>query len=286
MAEKTKFTSIPTQLSEDQFNEFVLPHLTDGCRGPDRKLSNFKLFNYILKLLYTGCQWQELPIDKDENGKDEIHYTRIHRIFSTWVEDGSFARVFEESVMRLYINNKLDTSVIHGDGTTTAAKKGGDNVGYNGHKHIKGDKVVAFCDRNCNVLSPFESAAGNRNESPLFRKAIGELKAIFKKVGLNLCSSIMSLDGAYDCKQNRKMIFNSGMTPNINSNKRNTKKNKRGRKPIFDSAIFAERFNTIERVFGWEDKFKRLLMRFERISKLHYGLKTLAYTMINLRHFT
>ena len=286
MAENTKFASIPTQLSEDQFNEFVLPHLTDGCRGPDRKLSNFKIFNYILKFLYTGCQWQELSIDKDKNGKDEIHYTRIHRIFSTWVEDGSFARVFEEFVMQLYINNKSDTSVIHGDGTTTAAKKGGDNIGYNGHKHIKGDKVVAFCDRNCNVLSPFESAAGNRNESPIFRKAMKELKAIFKKVGLNLFSSIMSLDGAYDCKQNRKMIFNSGMTPNINSNKRNTKKSKRGRKPIFDPAIFAERFNTIERVFGWEDKFKRLLMRFERISQLHYGLKTLAYTMINLRHFT
>jgi len=50
-------------------------------------------------------------------------------------------------------------------------------------------------------------------------------------------------------------------------------------------AIFQERFQTIERVFAWEDKFKRLLMRFERISKLHYALKTLAYTMINLRHF-
>jgi len=28
----------------------------------------------------------------------------------------------------------LDTSVIHGDGTTTSAKKGGDNIGYSGHK--------------------------------------------------------------------------------------------------------------------------------------------------------
>jgi len=54
---------------------------------------------------------------------------------------------------------------------------------------------------------------------------------------------------------------------------------------MFDSAIFEERFNTIERVFGWEDKFKRLLQRFERISELHYSLKTIAYTMINQRHF-
>jgi len=41
----------------------------------------------------------------------------------------------------------------------------------------------------------------------------------------------------------------------------------------------------LERVFGWEDKFRRLLLRFERLSQLHYEFQTLAYTMINLRHF-
>jgi hypothetical protein len=45
------------------------------------------------------------------------------------------------------------------------------------------------------------------------------------------------------------------------------------------------RFSTIERIFGWEDKFRRLLLRFERLSHLHYAFKTLAYTMINLRHY-
>jgi len=54
---------------------------------------------------------------------------------------------------------------------------------------------------------------------------------------------------------------------------------------LFDPTIFEERFNTIERVFGWEDKFRRLLLRFDRISQLHYAFKTLAYTMINLRHY-
>lgn len=75
------------------------------------------------------------------------------------------------------------------------------------------------------------------------------------------------------------------MTPNVKENKRGRKKPKRGAKRIFDSKLYQERFRTIERVFAWEDKFKRLLMRFERISHLHYSLKTLAYAMINLRHF-
>ena len=45
--------------------------------------------------------------------------------------------------------------------------KGGDNLGFSGHKHFKGDKVVAVCDRNCNIIAPFIAASGNRNESPL-----------------------------------------------------------------------------------------------------------------------
>jgi hypothetical protein len=38
---------------------------------------------------------------------------------------------------------------------------------------MKGDKVVAFCDRNCNVIAPFVAADGNRNESPLPKSAMG-----------------------------------------------------------------------------------------------------------------
>ena len=90
---------------------------------------------------------------------------------------------------------------------------------------------------------------------------------------------------AYDCRANRKAIFNRGMTPNIPENPRGRKTPKRGRKQRFDLAIFKERFRTIERVFAWEDKFRRLLLRFERISDVHYALKTLAYSMINLRHY-
>jgi len=150
---------------------------------------------------------------------------------------------------------------------------------------MKGDKVVALCDRNCNVIAPMIFAPGNKNESPLIREAMGPLKSLAKTVGFNIKGSTMSLDGVYDCRENRKKIFNAGMKPNINPNKRNRKKSKRGRKPMFNLEVFKERFRTIERVFAWEDKFKRLLIRFERISSHHYGMKYIAFALINLRHF-
>ena|ERR1700733_1249354 len=160
-----------------------------------------------------------------------------------------------------------------------------DTLGFSGHKRVKGDKVVAFCDRRCNVMAPFVVAPGNCNEAPLLKEALLEAMCIVREVGIDLCGTIGSPDSVYDCRANRKTIFNRGMVPNTNPNPRGRKQPKRGRKAIFQPAIFKERFQTIEGVFAWEDKFLWLLLRFERISRVHYAFKTLAYTMINLRDY-
>jgi transposase len=55
---------IPTHLTLEQFEQFVLPHLHLGSRGPQPKLSLHAIFNYILKLLYLGCPWKELPVSR------------------------------------------------------------------------------------------------------------------------------------------------------------------------------------------------------------------------------
>jgi hypothetical protein len=66
----------------------------------------------------------------------------------------------------------------------------------------------------------------------------------------------------FDSQSNRKAIFNAGMIPNIKENPRNRQYTKRGRKRLFNAAIHALR-DRVERTFAWEDKFKRLLLRFE-----------------------
>lgn len=284
-AKSQRWNTIPTVLTPPQLDEFVLPYLRTPKTGPKPKISNGKVFNYILKLLHTGCQWAEIPIEKDSNGFPEVHHTRIYRKFRYWIDHGCIDAIFGNTVFQLNENGLLDTRILHGDGTSTMAKKGGDNLGFNGHKHMKGDKVVAICERNCNVICPFIAAPGNRNECPLLPKAIASLKKMAQAVGFNLSGTIMSFDGVYDSRANRKMIFNQGMTPNIPENVRNRKTTKRGRKRLYEPLIFKERFSTIERVFAWEDKFKRLLLRFERLSTVHYALKSIAYSMINLRNF-
>jgi len=126
-------------------------------------------------------------------------------------------------VRKLHVDRRLDRSVIHGNGTTTAAKKGGDNLGYSGHKHLKGDKVVAFCDRDCNIISQFIAAAGNRNKSSLLRDALPKLSENARAIGIDLRGSTLSLVGVYGCRGNRKSIFNLNMRPNVPENRRAVK---------------------------------------------------------------
>ena len=87
------FDAIPTTLTHKQFNQFILPYLSKGKRGPKPSISLYKLFCYILRVLYTGMQWHMLEIDKKSNGEPELHYTRIFKKYNRWANDGSLEKI-------------------------------------------------------------------------------------------------------------------------------------------------------------------------------------------------
>jgi transposase len=117
-------TPIPVQLSAPEFEAFILPHLSMPKRGPKCKLGYYRVFNLILWVLYTGMQWKCLPVPTDSTGKPAIHYTTVYKVFAKWADDGSLWQAFVASVRHLALKKHLDTSILHGDGTNTVAKKG------------------------------------------------------------------------------------------------------------------------------------------------------------------
>jgi hypothetical protein len=88
------------------------------------------------------------------------------------------------------------------------------------------------------------------------KKALPQVTRIAKQVGLDLSQTIVSLDGVYDSRSNRKAIFNRGMVPNIPENPRGRKTPKRGRKPIFDPAIFQERLHILTTSAGYSHQLR------------------------------
>jgi hypothetical protein len=134
------YTAIPVQLSAPEFKEFILPHLSLPKRGPQCKIGYHKPFNYILKVLYPGMQGKELPLAPGPEGKAEVHYTGVFKLFARWAEDGSLQRAFMASVKHLDSTKKLDLSLLHGDGSNPVAKKGGTRSATAGTSTRRGRK--------------------------------------------------------------------------------------------------------------------------------------------------
>src|ERR1043166_4237782 len=74
------------QLSELEFEAFLLPHLSMPKRGPKCKLGYHRVFHLILWVLYTGMQWKCLPVPTDPEGKPAIHYTTVYKAFAKWAD--------------------------------------------------------------------------------------------------------------------------------------------------------------------------------------------------------
>src|SRR5919108_6478286 len=137
---KPATTPIPVQLSEPEFEAFLLPHLSMPKRGPKCKLGYDRVFNLIVWVLYTGMQWKCIPIPQDAQGKLAIHDTTVYKVFAKWADDGSLWQAFVASVRHLAAEKQLDLTVLHGDGTDTVATKGGIASGTRGTNTRRGRK--------------------------------------------------------------------------------------------------------------------------------------------------
>jgi hypothetical protein len=157
-------------------------------------------------------------------------------------------------------------------------------MGYSGYKHQTGEKIIAITDHHGDVLSPCPVAPVHATEMGGLPDGLKAWKDVAKKPGFVLEGAYCNRDGGFDSTRHRKMIFNTGMIPNITEHPRHRQATKRGRKRLFNEAIQALRM-CVERTLAWEDKFKRLLLRFERMQQRHYGMKLMAYTLMNLREF-
>jgi transposase len=53
---------IPISVNETDFEQYIRPHLSTAKRGYISDIPLYKIFNYIVYKLRTGCQWEFLPI--------------------------------------------------------------------------------------------------------------------------------------------------------------------------------------------------------------------------------
>jgi len=120
-----KCNKLPKQVTKEEFNKYFLPSLSLPKRSKKPEIPLWRIFNYILYQLDTGCQWEKIPVKySSKKKKAEIHYTSVWRWFDRWSGDDSLNKAFINSVKLLKDKKKLKLKCIHGDGTNSIAKKG------------------------------------------------------------------------------------------------------------------------------------------------------------------
>jgi transposase len=102
------------------------------------KIALYKVFNYIVYRLYTGCQWTALPIGQDTNDptQPESSWDAVYYPYRQWSLDESLEQVWPHNIPT--IREDLGRSVLSLHGSHALGNKGGEAVAY--QKHRRGRK--------------------------------------------------------------------------------------------------------------------------------------------------
>lgn len=136
------------------------------------------------------------------------------------------------------------------------------------------------------MLVPCVTAGVNIHDSVLFPDSLQKLKSVAERLQIQIEKIPLTLDSGFDSEKNERLIREAGMIPVIRPNFRNTKNKKiiRRRLRAFKKLekIYKLR-HTVERGFAWEDKYRKLVIRYERLEATFNGFRYLAATMVNYR---
>jgi len=138
------------------------------------------------------------------------------------------------------------------------------------------------------VVAPLVARAVNNHDNLLFNESFFGLLGVADLLDLNLVGTHLTLDAGFDAEANRVTIRYQGLVPVIKPNPRGTRDPEKleASRAAFEpyAAIYKERYK-VERCFAWEDTYRKLVIRYEKLRCTHLGFKYLAYSMVNLRWF-
>jgi hypothetical protein len=121
---------LPIYISEADFEEYVLPHLSHKLNHNRLKVSYHYLFNTVLYVLKSGCSWRTLKPDNQS-----VTWQNIYYHYNRWSLDGSFEKLFlsTHQVMKA----SLALECIQLDGSHTPSKKGVKMLNIKNAKSVK-----------------------------------------------------------------------------------------------------------------------------------------------------
>lgn len=242
-------------LHKSSIKKHILPHLSKPKRG-GTKHPHWEIVNAIIYKLKTGIQWYLLPVNSLIY-KAKIKWGAIYHQFRKWTLDGSWERVFNGFLC----SNKrfLDLSVAQLDGTQTTAKRGGQEVDYQGRKKAKTSNTLWLTDKQGLAVGFTPPIAGNHHDVYEAQKRIDSLVEQLKKSTIAVDGLFVNADAAFDSQTFRQACLKHQIHLNTPVNVRNIHDFQYNHN-YFDELMYESRF-VIERNNAWQDAYRTLLVR-------------------------
>lgn len=218
------------------------------CVGQSLQLHPVPFTHRLPVASVTDC-----PLNQRQR-KKEISWQAVYYHFRKWSGDGSLEQVWQQSIQT--IRDDLDLAHLNLDGSHALAKKGGESVAYQHRKRAKTSNILPITDARGYVVASTGIVAGNHHDAFDLKPHLQAAFRTMKRLGLTIAGAYFNADSAFDTLEARRVCFNHQVIPNICENQRNRKAVKRGRKRLFDAAIYKQRFSS-ERSFAWVDSSER-----------------------------
>ena len=244
------------------------PEKSPGTRG--RNPTPFRLvFDAIVYVLRTGCQWQALP------RQEYAPASTIHGVYRKWVKAGVFAQAWH--VLLAYYDQQLGIAWKWQslDGAITKAPLGGEATGKNPVDRGKsGSKRSLLCDRRGAPLSLVVTAANTHDKSV----ALETLDGIVIKRPEKLIYRLhhLCLDKGYDYADVIAGVLARDYILHM-------KKRGQDDQPLDGAKKSPARRWVVERTHSWMNRFRRLLIRWEKKVENYEAMLHLACVLILYR---
>ena len=237
-----------------------------GCHNP--RVPDRAAMEAILLVLRTGMQWQALK------ATGICHPSSAYRRFREWLEAGVFHEFWRLGLLAYDTLVGLDFKWMSLDGAMTKAPLGGEKTGPNPTDRAKKGTKRSLLTEGQGVPLAVVVAGANVNDHKLIEQTFEAMPVKVpapEQAGvLHLC-----LDAGYDCFAVRRWGDKFGLRLHIRPRRPpETPPKKNSRKK-------ARRW-VVERTHSWMNRFRRLLVRWEKredtyLAMLHFALGIITW---------
>jgi transposase len=192
-------------------------------------------------------------------------------------------RIWRAALATLDQQGKLDWSMAFLDGSFASAKRGGEQVGVT--KKGKGTKWMLVVDGTGLPLG-FHLESANVAEVKLAEQTLDTIRVARPRGRPKRRPQKLVADRGYDSSAFRATLRRRGIRMCIPPKRRPaTWRAKRGRPVVARRDDYRQRY-TVERSFAWLGNFRRLLIRWERLSDVYRSFFTVAVLLLCIRRLT